>query len=321
MLGATRVEPETRPEWHDDVVPDHTFFSDRLNGPRPATESVLPSNTSQGLLGLINNRINSNRFAQAFPEQCPDGDGVCGTDIGVLHADLQAIVPGAPWPLLDRDARFTDEVVFDLIEYAATSISKPVDSRYHPFMRHYELAFKKKEGRAEFRKKVNTILQRGGAMFELRENGEVHRRGPFEVEAVLGSLTPASGDPALDALIDQARTLYTSHRPGERTMALERLWDAFERLKTIDLPGGDKKQSVQMLLGSVDRAWGDKIETEMKVLTQIGNDFAIRHHETRTTPVPADSGEDYLFTRLGALITLLLTSSGRMSNGADDDFL
>lgn len=291
---------------------DHTFYSDRLNGPQPAINDALPAATSRGLLGVLDTKVTANWFARAFPERCPDGQGVCDTDLDALSANLQALVPGAPWPLLHPDAAATDEVIFDLVEYATTRVAEPVERQYHSYFGHYELGFKEDEGRQALRAEVNAILQRGRTTYELRENGEIHRRGTPEVQAVIAGLNPASGDDRLDELIVEARSLYTSRRASERAVGLERLWDAFERLKTVDLPGGDKRQSVQVLLGNLDAGWRDTIEAEMRALTDIGNQYAIRHHETRTTPVPADGGADYLFARMGSLITLLLTASRRI---------
>lgn len=290
---------------------DHTFYSDRVNGPQAAVNDALPAATSRGVLGLIGTKVTANWFARVFPERCPDGQGVCGTDVGALSANLQALVPGAPWPLLYPDASVTDEVVFDLVEYAAARVAEPVERQFHSYFGHYELGFKEDAGPAAFRSEVNSILQRGRTTFELRDDGEVHRRGTPEVQAVLAGLNPASGDHRLDELIVEARSLYTSHRPSERAVALERLWDAFERLKTIDVPGGDKRQSVEALLSNLDAGWRDTVGAEMRSLTDIGNQYSIRHHETRTTPVPED-GADYLFARMGALITLLLTASRRI---------
>lgn len=291
---------------------DHTFYSDRVNGPQSAINDALPSATSRGLLGLVDAKITANWFARAFPERCPDGQGICDTDRGALSVNLQALVPGAPWPLLHPEAATTDEVVFDIVEYAAARVAEPVDRRYHSFFGHYELGFIEEEGRRAFRSDVNAILQRGRTTYELRDSGEIHRRGTPEVQTVIAGLNPASGDDRLDELVVEARSLYTSHRPSERAVALERLWDAFERLKTIDLPGGDKRQSVQALLGKLDVGWRDTVEAEMKSLTDIGNRYSIRHHETRTTPVPEDGGADYLFARMGSLVTLLLTASRRI---------
>jgi hypothetical protein len=187
-----------------------------------------------------------------------------------------------------------------------------VDLRYHNFYRHYELSFRPREGRDQFRADVNRIFQRGQVMYELRENGEVHRRGTPEVQAVIARLDPATGDTRLDEMIMEARALYTSHRAGNRAVALERLLDAFERLKTIDIPGGDKRASVQVLLNNLDAGWRATIENEMKALTDIGNTYEIRHFETRATALPAGTARDYLFTRMRALLTELLSASSRL---------
>ncbi|MBT0993903.1 hypothetical protein KIN34_06335 [Cellulomonas sp. DKR-3] len=295
---------------------EHTFYSDRLNGPPPAIHDTLPATASRGLLSLLDTKINANWLAKEFPERCPDGHGTYDTDVAALAANLQALVPGAPWPLLHPDAAVGDETVFDVVEYAAARVAEPVNLQYHSFFGHYELRFNDDEGRAKFRSDVNAILQRGRTMYELTENGEVHRRGTAEVQSVMAGLNPASGDARLDELIGEARSLYTSHRASDRAVALERLWDAFERLKTIDLPGGDKKLSIEKLLSNLDATWRPTIEAEMTTLTNLGNNFAIRHHETRTTPVPEGSASDYLFARMGALITELLAASRRLRPAA-----
>jgi hypothetical protein len=49
----------------------------------------------------------------------------------------------------------------------------------------------------------------------------------------------------------------------------------------------------------------DLIEAEMKKLTEIGNGFHIRHHETTRHPVPEEL-VDYLFVRMYALLRLLI---------------
>lgn len=299
-------------DWHHDGVDEQTFYTDRLKGPATGQHEALTSATSRGLLGLIQAKIDANWLAEEFPEQCSDGGSIAGTNLATLSLAMKALIPGLPWPLLNRDASTSDETVFDLVEFVAVRVSKPTNLKWHDFMRHYELRFDREDGAKEFRSEVNLVLRRGRTSYELRTNGEVHRRGTYEVQEVIGALKPVTGDDRLDELIVEARDLYTSHRPGDRAVALERLWDAFERLKTIDLPGGDKKQSLRMLLSNLEPGWRDTIEAEMKALTQIGNDYSIRHHETRTKPIPAGSAADYLFARMGALVTELLTASARI---------
>jgi hypothetical protein len=49
----------------------------------------------------------------------------------------------------------------------------------------------------------------------------------------------------------------------------------------------------------------DRLETEARSLTKLGNDFRIRHHETTKTPL--DVGDvDYLFHRCFALLAHVL---------------
>lgn len=293
---------------------ERRYYSERVNGPQPAERDSLLAVTSRGLLALIQTKIDSNWFAKQFPDPCPDGNGIAGTDQTAFAATLQALVPDAPWPLLIMGSDSTpvpDEVLFDLIEYAHARIAEPHESRYHPFFRHYELDFDVEEGRSAFRTEVNELLRRGRAMYEFNADGEIRRTGTPDVQSVMARLLPATGDDRLDELLSEARSMYTSHRAAERALALERLWDGFERLKTIDLPAGDKKQSIQALLGHLDPAWRPVIENEMKALTALGNEYEIRHFETRAKALP-DSAPDYLFARMGALITELLTASGRL---------
>lgn len=293
-------------------TPAEGFYSDRLNGPVPRTHDELPEPTAKGLIALVQAKIAGNWFARDFPEACEDKKGVAGTDENALGANLQALIPGLDWPLW-RNTDLADEQVLDLVEYAARRVVRPELGRNHEFFGHHELLFSTKDGPALFRAEVNQVLARGGTTFELAVDGTVERVGTPVLRQVLADLQPATGDAQLDALVVESRGLYLSRQPAQRRLGLERLWDAFERLKTIDIPGGDKKQSVQALLAHIgDVGLRTVVEQEMTALTNIGNTFSIRHHETRTGQVPHEA-EDYLYTRMAALIILLLTHSDRLA--------
>jgi len=124
---------------------------------------------------------------------------------------------------------------------------------------------------------------------------------------------PHTGDTALDAKLRDAHTRFLSRTVRDREDALEKLWDAFERLKTLEL-GGQKKESIQQLIerataGSSLRAY---LEAECKALTDIGNSFQIRHFEHDKEALPAPAAVDCLFTRLLAVMAFLLRQTGRM---------
>ena len=98
----------------------------------------------------------------------------------------------------------------------------------------------------------------------------------------------------------------------ERQTALEKLWDGYEHLKSLK-GSGNKPQSIEALISAVTPAYlRDRINTEMRELTNIGNQFRIRHMETNKIPVP-DSARDYLFTRMGSVLIFLFEANGMLN--------
>jgi hypothetical protein len=124
----------------------------------------------------------------------------------------------------------------------------------------------------------------------------------------MGNLPP-SGDAVLDALLQDARSKFKDPSPKARVEATERLWDAWERLKSIEVHD-NKRLSVTRLLEqcSSEPRFRVLLETEAKELTEIGNTFHIRHFETNKVPFHRAQQVDYLFHRMFALIHLLLFS-------------
>ena len=113
-------------------------------------------------------------------------------------------------------------------------------------------------------------------------------------------------------MLEVARQKFLNRAPDVRRESLEKLWDAWERLKTLE-PGKDKKTSTKALLDKVtaDPAFRERLETEATQLTDIGNKFMIRHTETDKVPIVASEQVDYLFHRMFAAIRLVLKATGR----------
>lgn len=127
---------------------------------------------------------------------------------------------------------------------------------------------------------------------------------------------PPSGDSVLDEMLSSARDGFRDLNPAARRTALEKLWDAWERLKTLD--NKDKKTSVTKLLDSTatDPAFRAVLEAEARDLTDIGNTFHIRHFETSRSEIESPGHIDYLFHRLWAFIWLLLEARRRPAGPA-----
>lgn len=219
----------------------------------------------------------------------------------------------------------TDSTIFDLLEYTAQRIALPREGRWHGLCEHHELHFdnySRKDAQNIFKDKVNELLGRGGVIYKFETVDfagtlQIQRIGTPEVRRLMADLQSNSGDKELDDLIIEARRRYLSYKKDERRIGLEKLWDAFERLKTIEQLTDDgisnKKDSTDKLLTHIaDEPLRDVIEEDMKSLTSVGNQFCIRHHETNKHSVPVE-GYDYLFARMSNVIITLLRASNRLA--------
>jgi hypothetical protein len=116
---------------------------------------------------------------------------------------------------------------------------------------------------------------------------------------------PLSGDDVLDEKLQEACRKFKDPAPQSLQDAIEKLWDSFERIKTLDDP--DKKKSTLVLLEKTidEPKFRDHIDKEMVSLTDIGNKFQIRHFETSKLPLN-NKQREYLFHRVYSLICFLL---------------
>lgn len=147
------------------------------------------------------------------------------------------------------------------------------------------------------------ILQVTNEAFELFRGEDIAESTPSRFN---------TGDPGLDELLDSAITKHRLHDLHQRKDALEKLWDAWERMKTLE--PGDKKTSTEALLDKAASKppFRPLIENEARTLTGVGNDYRIRHHETGKIELSDPHQVDYFFERMLSLIRLLLRKSGRM---------
>lgn len=134
------------------------------------------------------------------------------------------------------------------------------------------------------------------------------RADPPVLSEAVAQPFPPTGDSTLDDLLAAARDGFRDPDPSSRRASLEKLWDAWERLKTIDAT--DKKVSVGILLdrAATEPTLRQLLEDEARALTDIGNRFHIRHFETTKTELTRPAHVDYLFHRLWALIWLAVAT-------------
>jgi len=132
--------------------------------------------------------------------------------------------------------------------------------------------------------------------------------GKFEFRQLHLQTKEIIKEEGLKDLINHATTLYSSSNVSDKQIAVEKLWDAFERLKTYhsDL---DKKESAEKIVRAISNkndACKELFDDEFKKLTSIGNQFRIRHHEIGKIGITDNNYYDYFFQRCFALINLAL---------------
>ncbi len=111
-------------------------------------------------------------------------------------------------------------------------------------------------------------------------------------------------DTYFNTMIENSRNFYIE---GNKQSAIEKLWDAFERLKTIIQPGNKKESTDKLVKLLSNQINYDEFDNEFKNLTKIGNDYMIRHSEVDKIPITDDRIKDYLFFRMLALIDLCIS--------------
>ena len=299
------------------------YFSDRENGPRARTEQVISPVVWAGLVATVQALINSGAFGLRFPERCPDGQAVCGCDTDALAASVIAEMPGLAWPLetmclvedgfLSQREPFAPDtlLILDFIEFIYASVAKPIPGKHHDFFSHHHLTFDQQSGQEEFRATVNRIFSRNGVAFEMLSTGRIVRVLPPVLGEDLKRTIFRTGDRTLDNMLEECRTKFSDRNPLLRREALERLWDGWERLKSLADPG-DKKRSIKIILDATaaEPSLRARLEGEATELNSIGNSHLIRHSEVNQVPVIDVDQVDYLFHRLFAMIQLILRKKG-----------
>lgn len=288
----------------------YEYFSDRESGPRPRTHRDMTVAAWQGLVALVRRLIGRGDFGNAFPARCPDTPHPpIGTDQGSFDEALNAEIPD--WPGWSTQPSVT--TACDFLEFCYRHVAFASPRSHHSFYGHDHLRFDVPTGQASFRSETNLILRRHGIALELCDDGRVRRLLDDPTGLVIMRARFRTGDEGLDRLLEEARQKFMSPDPRVRQEALERAWDAWERLKTVK--DSDKRRGVSGLLDACasDPVVRQMLEDEARVLTNLGNSLHIRHSETTQVEISDLDLLDYLFQRLFAFLLLVLKKNSMLA--------
>ena len=208
----------------------------------------------------------------------------------------------------DHPEKFQAFAIFDLIEFIYDNCRDIYAKIWDDYSTNFEIRFNYTgQAKKNFRKEINRAFENTGLLYTLKEDGRVERifdDGILDA-AVINTINIVKED-GLKQLLKDAISKHNSPHPEDIRDSVEKIWDALERLKTYYV-SLDKKASVAQIIKDIS---GEKeelrliFEAEFKSLTDIGNNFRIRHHETNRNDITDINHYDYFFNRCLSLIVL-----------------
>lgn len=201
-------------------------------------------------------------FAEYFGFYC--------TDEGEVHGKLGPNIEGVMlrklrktnlWPISQECAKYSEDDLFDVIEFLFDCVSKPLNGIYHSHNNcgmHYK-TFDAYLGKEEFRNEINALLKDFKGGYELSSEGEILVLPEHGFETLLQADLPTD-DPKIKERVDSATSKYRKSRSSldERRDAIRDLADVLEYLRP----------QMQSVISKKDD--GD--------LFNLANNFGIRHH-------------------------------------------
>lgn len=162
----------------------------------------------------------------------------------------------------------------------------------------------------DFAIQVNALFKRNHVAYKM-EQGQLHSTMELTIDKKDIAGIPEKG---LKELVNESQEYY---RSGNKQIAVEKLWDAFERLKTYYSPALDKKKSVSKIIEDMSGSnenFQSVYKTEFETLTSIGNNFRIRHHEKSKIDITDNRQYDYFYKRCLALVSVAILYLERGKN-------
>lgn len=207
--------------------------------------------------------LNKDYFQEDFGYYCVDAGDVSGKLGYDIEAQMfRAIRKPDLWPIQEKYKSYSEDDLFDVIEFLYDHVSKPIDGYFHNYNAcgyHYN-TFDKKTGQQEFRDGVNQILCDYKEGYELSDHGEILESPEQGLENLFAASLPTHDPDNVEQRVQAAILKFRRYRSSldERRDSIRDLADVLEFLRP----------QVKSVISKKDE--GD--------LFAIANQFGIRHH-------------------------------------------
>lgn len=245
-------------------MPSRHYYSSR-NGRNAGAALDLPT-LKRLFLAIYSDLCDRQHLQEMLGKDCPDDPesvGTAGRDVEVYV--LRRTRKPNLWPLQLRIAGYSEDDLFDMIEFLFDHVSQGVDGFLHTYNgcgMHYN-SFDRELARREYRISVNELLADYGSGFALSSAGEIENLPEAGFANLIVAGLPSADPKNVDDRVKAAVAKY--HR---RASTLEDRRDAVRGL-------ADVLEYLRPRLKSVLRS------EDERDLFNIANNFAIRHHNER----------------------------------------
>jgi hypothetical protein len=297
------------------------YFSDIELGEKERVSEEITEDIHKGIVAVYRTYATKNAFSESAAFDCPDGyPGVCGFNEKLFFDLAKGKIPN-----FDLKKYNDKYMILGFVQFCYSHVKKANKSVDIPYIdgltgnETYTSSYTFDESKSEkenFKNTINTIFRRNGLVFELQEDGEIIRKIPKGIEPLVSKLYETD-DAELNKLINEAFDNFLKVKIEDRIVAVEKIWDAFERMKTY-YQEKNKKNSIEALIKEVSSGNDVMIEildAEAVKLTDIGNGkredksntgLSIRHHETNKVNIDSNEHIDILFYRMVSYMQLFL---------------
>jgi hypothetical protein len=259
-------------------------------------------------LVTLDNFAERDFFASAAPDHCSDGHDYYWEPGAVRKALIGQMGP-VDWPLDPNNLESVpDDRVVEYVEAFFQLVQRPTDSWFHQFCgSSHPTSFDRAGGRYDYTVSVNALLSHFETGLRL-QNGKIRSSGSPILGPRLAETLPFGSDDHLRNLVTMALTDFVSANPQKRWNALRHIADAYERIKSSQVPG-NKRRSVAALVGMLrpEEGLASHLDALLREMTTLSNDLTIRHHEVGTVEITQDAELiDFLFYSYYNLIRFAL---------------
>jgi hypothetical protein len=202
-------------------------------------------------------------FQEAFGYECVDAGKIPGKLGEDIEAQMFRILRKLNlWPIQDKCSEYSEDDLFDVMEFLHDYISKPLEGIYHSWNEcgwHYQ-TFDQETGRLEFQTEINKILCDYNDGYELSKDGEILALAGGGLDYLFQAGVPEHDPENIELRVNAATLKFRRHRSSieDRRDAVRDLADVLEFLRP----------KLKKVITSKDES----------DLFNIANNFGIRHH-------------------------------------------